>query len=350
MQRLSRRDFLKLSGVGLLGSALPNQALGLLRLTPPAIRYQSESEIKQGRVTARLIWLYDIPSFSGRPVKLYWRDSILSISGVTISQDAGDYNRIWYEIGEDGYAYSGTVQPVDTILNTPGRDIPLTGALAEVTVPYTDAHEQPQSEARSAYRMYYSTVHWIMSASTGPSDGKIWYQVLDDKWQKLYYAPGEHLRLISPEELSPLSADVPADQKKIEVHLDDQLVLAYEGNQPVFATRAATGAMFRFGTYFTPTGSFMTYHKRPTRHMASGDITASGYDLPGVPWVMYFTESGLSLHGTYWHNDFGHPKSHGCVNLSVTAAKWLFRWSTPVVKPDQQYAYQPLGTRLEIVN
>ncbi len=83
--------------------------------------------------------------------------------------------------------------------------------------------------------------------------------------------------------------------------------------------------------------------------MANGDLTASGYDLPGVPWVMYFTEAGLSLHGTFWHNDFGHPKSHGCVNLSVAAAKWLFRWTDPVVKPDAQFAYQPTGTTLEIV-
>jgi lipoprotein-anchoring transpeptidase ErfK/SrfK len=187
-----------------------------------------------------------------------------------------------------------------------------------------------------------------MSAVSG-ADGKIWYQVLDDKWNKLYYTPGEHLRLIPAEELAPSSPDVPADQKKIQVRLDDQLLLAYENGQPVFATRAATGAAFFLGVYSTPTGHFMTYHKRPTRHMANGDITASGYDLPGVPWVMYFTEAGLSLHGTYWHNDFGHPKSHGCVNLSVAAAKWLFRWTTPVVAPDRQYAYQPTGTTLEIV-
>ena len=218
-----------------------------------------------------------------------------------------------------------------------------------MTVPYTDAHEQPQLDSRSAYRMYYDTVHWILSAVTGSSDGKIWYQVLDDKWNKLYYAPGEHLRLIPDDELAPLSPDVPESQKQIQVRLDDQLVLAYENGQPVFATRAATGAAFFSGTYSTPSGQFMTYHKRPTRHMANGDITASGYDLPGVPWVMYFTEAGLSLHGTFWHNDFGHPKSHGCINLSVSAAKWLFRWTTPVVKPDAQFAYQPTGTTLEIV-
>jgi lipoprotein-anchoring transpeptidase ErfK/SrfK len=341
MHSLSRRDFLKLSGLGFLGLSLRGLPLNSL--------FQDDLYTEQGRVTARLIWLYDKPSFSAGRVNMYWRDSVVPITGVSISQDEGDYNRIWYEIGEDGYAYSGTLQPVQTILNVPGLSIPSTGTLGEVTVPYTDAHEQPHADSHAAYRMYYETTHWIMSAVTGTFDGKIWYQVLDDKWNKLYYAPGEHLRLIPADELAPLPTDTPNAQKKIQVRLDDQLVLAYENDQPIFATRAATGAAFFTGTYTTPTGHFMTYHKRPTRHMANGDLTASGYDLPGVPWVMYFTEAGLSLHGTFWHNDFGHPKSHGCVNLSVAAAKWLFRWTDPVVKPDKQFAYQPTGTTLEII-
>jgi lipoprotein-anchoring transpeptidase ErfK/SrfK len=78
--------------------------------------------------------------------------------------------------------------------------------------------------------------------------------------------------------------------------------------------------------------------------MAAGDLTSNGFDLPGVPWVMYITESGISLHGTYWHNDFGRPRSHGCVNLSASAAKWLFRWTTPTVKPDEEFAYKSEGS------
>ncbi len=360
----SRRDFLKLSGLGILGaslsqpglfSLLPSQLNSFLVDTHPSWdslrsgQPQDDSEMQQGRVTSRLIWVYDAPSFSAGRVKMYWRDSVIPLSGTMISQDPGDYNRIWYEIAEEGYAYSGTLQPVRTLLNAPRLDVSPSGVLGEVTVPYTDAHEQPHSDSRSAYRMYYESVHWIMSAITSSFDGKIWYQVLDDKWHKLYYAPAEHIRFLPGDELTPLSPDVPDSGKKIQVRLDDQLVLAYENGQPVFATRAATGATLLFGTYSTPVGKFMTYHKRPTRHMSSGDLTASGYDLPGVPWVMYFTESGLSLHGTFWHNDFGHPKSHGCVNLSVSAAKWLFRWTNPVVKPGKQFSYGPTGTALEII-
>ena len=346
---LSRRDFLKLGGLGFLGLLLPNRSLNSLLSAPESGFFQDIFDAQQGRVTSRLIWLYDKPSFDAGRVKLYWRDSVLAITDVAISDDLTAYNRVWYRIGDEGFAYSGTVQPVRTLLNVPTLDVPLSGLLGEVSVPYTDAHQQADRNSNVAYRMYYETVHWIMSAATSPADGKVWYQILDDKFNKLYYAPGEHLRLVADDELAPLSPNVPNDLKKVQVQLNAQLVFAYENGQPVFATRAATGQVFRNGTYTTPAGQFQTYYKRPTRHMANGDITASGYDLPGVPWVMYFTEAGLSLHGTFWHNDFGHPKSHGCVNLSPSAAKWLFRWTEPVVKPGDQFAYKPIATQLEIV-
>ena len=352
MHALSRRDFLKLSSLYLLGASLPfNLVAGRARSIWDAAQAGSpqEDDLQQGRITERVVWLYDQPSFNAKHVKQYWRDSVVDITGVVISQDAGDYNRVWYEINEAGYGYSGAIQPVRTLLNAPTLRIPSSGALGEVSVPFTDGHDLPDPAARANYRMYYASVHWILSAQTSTADGKIWYKILDDKWNQHFYVPGEHLRLITDDELDPLSPDVPNDQKKIQVRLDEQLVLGYENNQPVFATRASTGALFSSGTYATPAGSFMTFHKRPTRHMANGDITASGFDLPGVPWVMYFTDSGLSLHGTYWHNDFGHPKSHGCVNLSMEAAKWLYRWTTPVVPTHSQFAYQPRGTLVEIV-
>jgi len=337
----SRRDFLKLGGLGLLGMFIPRLPLDSL--------YLDVFDAQQGRVTSRLIWLYDRPSFNASRVRMYWRDSVLPISNITVSDDVSDYNRVWYEIGDQGYAYSGTLQPVQTVLTAPVLDVPKEGMLGEVSVPYTDAHQQPGANSAVAYRMYYETVHWIMSAEKDPMDGRIWYQVLDDKWNKLYYAPGEHIRLMSNDELTPLSPDVPDAQKKLQVLLADQLVIAYEKGSPVFATRAATGGTYRDGTYTTPAGRFMTYHKRPTRHMAAGDLTASGFDLPGVPWVMYLTESGISLHGTFWHNDFGRPRSHGCVNLSPSAAKWLFRWTNPVVRAGEQLAYKPAGTLVEII-
>ena len=339
---IARRDVLKLGGLGVLGFLASGMPTMVARADFPSGL--------AGRVTARTLWVYDRPTFNANRIKMYWRDLVLPIIGVTVDEeDTEAYNRVWYQVGEGQFAYAGNLQPVRTLLNQPTLAIPPVGALAEVTVPFTDALQKPDPASPPGYRIYYETVHWVMSAARSQADGRVWYQILDDKWQKLYYAPGEHLRLIPRDELKPLSPDVPPEFKRIEVHLDQQYLTAYEFDTPIFTTRVATGAVLRVGTYYTPKGLFLTYHKRPTRHMAAGDITASGFDLPGVPWVMYFTESGISLHGTYWHNDFGHPRSHGCVNLTPQAAKWLFRWTLPLVPEGEPYAYKPgAGTQLLI--
>jgi lipoprotein-anchoring transpeptidase ErfK/SrfK len=180
------------------------------------------------------------------------------------------------------------------------------------------------------------------------TDKSIWYRLLDDKFDQYYCVPASHIRLLPNEELVPLSPNVPDENKRLEVRLEDQLLLAYEGGQTVFATSISTGGKRLSGTYTTPVGNFITYHKRPTRHMAVGDIASNGFDLPGVPWVLYITEGGISFHGTYWHNDYGHPHSHGCINMTPQAAKWLFRWTRPTVAPEKSLAYGHVGTKVEI--
>jgi lipoprotein-anchoring transpeptidase ErfK/SrfK len=337
-ERISRRDFLKLSGFGLAGLFMP----------PFDFNFDDPFTDLQGRVTTRVIWMYDRPSSEGTQVKFCQIDTLLNITNATVSEDVTSHNRIWYQVGTEGYVYSGNVQPVRTILNTPQMDIPRRGVLAEVSVPYTDGHESPDKNSKAGYRMYYETTHWVMDVRTS-ADGQIWYQVRDDKYNQNYYARAEHLRIMSEEELSPLSPDVPDDEKKIQVQLEKQLLVAYEYGQPVFATPVSTGGIYRVGTYTTPKGAFITYYKRPSRHMAAGDLTASGFDLPGVPWVQYITESGISLHGTFWHNDFGRPRSHGCINLSTQSAKWLYRWTSPQVSFNKELSIGGMGTDVEIV-
>ena len=339
---LSRRDFLKLSGLGLAGIFLP----------PFDFQFDDPFDSLQGRVTSRIAWMYDRPSIQAAQVKICHRDMLLNIANTAISDDVDSHNRVWYEIGSEswveGYVYSGNIQPVRTILNTPAFvDIPVEGLLGEVSVPYTDAHESPDKTSKAAYRMYYETTHWIKSITTN-SEGQVWYQVYDDKWDKYYFARADHIRIMTAEELAPISPEVPDKAKKIEVQLERQLVTAYENGKPVYSTPVSTGGIFRAGTYTTPKGTFITYYKRPSRHMAAGDLAASGFDLPGVPWVQYLTESGISLHGTFWHNDFGRPRSHGCINLSVAAAKWLYRWTSPAVPIDKAFSYGRAGTKVEI--
>jgi len=340
---LSRRDFLKLSGLGLAGTFLP----------PLDFQFNGPFDSLQGRVTSRIAWMYDRPSTQAAQVKICHRDTLLNIVNTAISDDVDSHNRVWYEIGSEnqieGYVYSGNIQPVKTILNKPSFvDIPVEGLLAEVSVPYTDAHETPYKTSNAAYRMYYETTHWIKSITTN-SEGQVWYQVHDDKWDKYYFVRADHIRIMTAEELAPISPDVPDKVKKIEVQLEKQLVTAYENGIPVYSTPVSTGGIFRAGTYTTPKGTFITYYKRPSRHMAAGDLAASGFDLPGVPWVQYLTESGISLHGTFWHNDFGRPRSHGCINLPVAAAKWLYRWTSPAVPIDKAFSYGRVGTKVEIM-
>jgi len=331
--RLSRRDVLKLAGLGLLGMALP--AFGRRRVGMPADQ--------QGRVIFKRIALYSHPSFSSRRLASLWQDQVLPLGAVVVG-DAPEYNRLWYYISDRGYVHSGGIQPVQLELNQP-QHVPEGGALAEVTVPYTDAYRYLRHNRPPIYRLYYATTHWVKSLIRD-TQGEAWYQIEDDKWKDyFYYVPARHLRIVKAAEVSPLSPHVPREAKHIRVDLSRQVMTAYEGGRAVFAAKTATG----MGYHSTPTGRFFTYHKRPYRHMAAGNPAAPEFDLPGIPWVCYITESGISFHGTYWHNDFGKPRSHGCINLSPTASRWVYRWTTPVVPLGEQYVYKKrLGTRVEI--
>jgi lipoprotein-anchoring transpeptidase ErfK/SrfK len=335
---LSRRDFLKLSGYSLMGTFLPELSSYLLQ--------PDDFANLQGRIIDRTVWTYDEPNSKAKRSKLYWHDLVVPITNTTIGDDEAAYNRVWYQLEDGGYAYSGGIQPVRTILNKP-QQIPTRGVLGEVSVPYTDTYLEADSNADFIYRLYYETVHWVTGLVTA-ADKSTWYRLLDDKFDRYYYVPASHIRIIPNEQLAPLSTNVPDENKRVEVRLDDQLLLAYENGQLVFATYISTGGKRLSGKYTTPIGNFITYHKRPTRHMAAGDIASNGFDLPGVPWVLYITEGGISFHGTYWHNDYGHPHSHGCINMTPPAAKWLFRWTKPTVPPDKPLAYGYAGTQVEI--
>jgi lipoprotein-anchoring transpeptidase ErfK/SrfK len=71
--------------------------------------------------------------------------------------------------------------------------------------------------------------------------------------------------------------------------------------------------------------------------MVGGEQINDMYDLPGVPWCLFFSLSGAAIHGTYWHNDYGHPRSHGCVNVTTDAARWVYRWATPTTPYSEEY-------------
>ena len=115
-----------------------------------------------------------------------------------------------------------------------------------------------------------------------------------------------------------------SQERWIEIDLTEQRLVAWEGSQPVYAIVISTGKES------TPTlpGAFAIQSKHEVARMQGAD-----YDVPDVPFTMYYY-GGYAIHGAYWHNNFGPPVSHGCTNVAVNHAEWLFNWAdvgTPVV-------------------
>lgn len=126
------------------------------------------------------------------------------------------------------------------------------------------------------------------------------------------------------------------DRKWIDLSILRQTLVAYQGRSPVFATLVSTGrgGMGDPETEFaTPRGTFMIYAKHVSATMDGEDDASDSYSLLDVPFVQYF-HKGFALHGTYWHDEFGKIRSHGCVNLAAYDAAWLFEWTDPQVSAD----------------
>ena len=325
---LTRREFLKLCSAGLLSLALAELHLD------DALALESPTSF-QGRADISGVPVYDEPSFKAKQLKLLGKDQVVDILAQMTSE--GTYNRIWYRFAE-GFVHSAEIQPVHTQLQLPATKLKHKQVLGEITVPYSITRRGYNIYADNAYRVYYGSTHWVTDIKKNPNDGSTWYQIVDNHLRQYFYLAAEHVRLVPDEELSPLSPDVPDVLKTIYVDLVSQYVMAFEDERLVLRTRCASG----MGRSQTPTGKFDTFHKGPSIHMTNdGDPKKDLYDLPGVPWCSFFTGTGIALHGTYWHNDFGAPRSHGCVNLPTSAAKFIYRWTRPTVPPEADYVYKP---------
>lgn len=137
-----------------------------------------------------------------------------------------------------------------------------------------------------------------------------------------------NISLLKNEDTSPvLGLRSTLGEKHIYVNLATQILSAYEGDQLFMQTLISSGLWGR-----TPKGDFTVWAKFRATRMAGGS-GADYYDLPNVPYVMFFSNNevpgsaGFSLHGTYWHNNFGHAMSHGCVNMKTTDAGKIFEWA-----------------------
>lgn len=116
-------------------------------------------------------------------------------------------------------------------------------------------------------------------------------------------------------------AGVGRNERWIDINLTSQTLTAYEGDEPVFSSLISSGTR----THPTVTGQFRVWHRTRSQTM-DGRRLGYNYYLENVPYVMYFYRD-YAIHGTYWHNNFGTPMSHGCVNMKTEEAEWLFNWS-----------------------
>jgi lipoprotein-anchoring transpeptidase ErfK/SrfK len=221
------------------------------------------------------------------------------------------------------------------------------GMWVEVSVPYVDVILENKPTANSwvrakveegaPVRFYYSQIFWVDRVKTG-DQGQVLYRVNPNYYGgvDMLWAAAEAFRPISQDELTPINAE--AEDKHIEVDVTYQTLSCYEGDKEVYFCRVSTGAKYdMYGNvvdnWSTPVGQHRVSRKYISLQM-SGGTTGAGYDLPGIGWTSIFANGGVAIHSTFWHNNYGDPMSHGCVNVSPDDAKWIFRWTTPTVPFD----------------
>jgi len=161
------------------------------------------------------------------------------------------------------------------------------------------------------------------------AEGTTWYMISPGQW-----IDRTKMRVISPAQTPPEGVD---NGRWIEINLYQQTLSVYEDGRLLFATLASTG----FEPYYTQPGLFQVREKKEfdtmTGAFASGKVDY--YMLEDVPWTIYY-DGPRAMHGAYWHVNFGYEVSHGCVNLSVGDAHWLYEW---VNVGDWVYVHDPSG-------
>ena len=364
---LSRRDFLKLSGVGLAGLS----ATALNRFKPFSFEIlASPKRLPQfpasqiiGRIVDPDISLRSTPtnddSAINNVVAKLSADTLLEWNREVVGNVVGGLNNQRYVETPQGYVYSSVIQPTRNLPNSPVTEIPAgnPGFWAEVTVPFVDlTHEgvvaSPWLQDHILYnfppRLYYGQVVWIDQIRT--SNGFVEYRWNEDAphgygygaYGELFWADGAAFKILTDADVAPINPDVAPDDKRIDVDLDFQTLSCYEGNTEVYFCRVSSGLKQILdpatgeinNKLATPVGNLLTHWKIFSLNMTAGTFQ-SGYSTPAVPWSTMISGEGIAIHGAFWHNAFGEKRSHGCINVSPEDAKWIFRWTTPYVSTQQ---------------
>lgn len=344
MNQFSRRDFLKLGAAGLGALILPKLQFASADL----------AEFPVGDRLGRLFATYDVmskPDIESSVVKTLYQDNVINIyRDVMGTSDTRYYrSRTWYET-DGGFIYAPDVQPVKNIPNQPIATLPTYGEVpgfwAEVTVPYVDLQLDGAAPISPLLidlmtppvtlppRFYFSQVLWVDGIRTN-DNGTTEYHVLEKhgSYGDKFWADARAFMPLTPEDIASIRPEVP--DKKIVVDVSHQSISAFEGPREVFYATVSTGAMSNsegkaVTAWSTPVGDYHVVNRKyVSLHMAGGNTAASGYEDFAVSYSSIFATGGVAFHSTYWHNAWGSPMSHGCVNMKPDDSKFIYRWSQP---------------------
>lgn len=197
------------------------------------------------------------------------------------------------------------------------------------------AYAEPATSSTAVSQLRVGMILPVAEVIVDASSTK-WYKVRFTEWLRYpfrvidtWYVPvSSATRLVEDagtQELGTSTERIASTTKQIIVDRSDQKLYGYEGDELVFEEFISTGLALTP----TPRGVFTIYRKTPSRYMQGPvpGISDDFYDLPGVPWNLYFTYEGAVIHGAYWHDQFGKQWSHGCVNVPLGRAEELYQWA-----------------------
>lgn len=362
-RRLSRRHFIKAAGLGAaaLASLRAGQALAqepgpdgtTYNFFDPTISFNEVygNPPMFGRVHgAARIRIFEAPDPKANSSRVvFWGFTMPIMQSVRGPRyDSRAASPVWFQTHE-GFVHSGYVVPCREQYHEPvaSMDEPFWG---EVSVPISWQFKRPSLRGGrwdyAHYQNFWGQVHQVLERAED-EEGHVWYRLHDEiEPERPAWVLAHHIRKIERAEFEPISLGV--QDKRIEISLAQQMLTAYEGSTVVFKTRIASGTSFQnddgeLVDFQTVEGDYIVERKRPSRRMRGGSDVGLPYDVNGVPWVTYFGDTGAAIHGAYWHNNYGTPRSHGCINVTPDAAKWIYRWSAPHLSYEDEYRWREAG-------
>ena len=337
-KEFSRREFFKLSALGAGAVALR-----------PWMRWFDIQDFPQserlGRICVGRVDLRARPDYQADIVGALYEDAVVPWLREVVGFWPGRNNQRFVETPQ-GYVWAPDIQPVRDQLNNPREELPVLGEKpgmwVEVTVPWVAAeleNSQPQSSwwrllksKNLTPRFYYKQVLWVDQIQKD-EQGRIWYRINERYGNPgdLLWARGEAFRTIEEDELAPIHPEVENKQIVIDRAYSRQTLSCYEDDREVYFCRISTGR----GKNSTPLSAygspgFPIWRKVYSIQM-SGGTNQQGWMIPGIGWTSFFKDGGIAIHSTFWHNNFGEPSSHGCVNARPEDAQWIFRWAQPEI-------------------